>query len=90
MLSMALGSKTTAEGAFIHHTQVLRRASEGTWAVTVAETTDAGLSSYEQPLGDSPNHGFIDFRGFGRGQIEIKAKLLLDKARHRGRLHPPQ
>ncbi len=89
MLSVALGSKTTPEGAFVHHTQVLKRESVGTWAVSVAETTEAGLRSYEQPLDDSPAHGFIDFRGLGRGQTEAKAKLLLGKARHRGRLYPP-
>lgn len=89
MLSIALGSKTTAEASFAHHTQVLKRESVGTWAVTVAETAEAGLHSYEQPLDDSPAHGFIDFRGIGRGQTEANAKLLLDKARRRGRLHPP-
>lgn len=90
MLSITLGGKTTAEGAFVHHTQGLGRISAGTWAVTVAETAKADLPSYAQPLDDSPDHGFIDFRGFGRGQVEIKAKLLLDKARDRGCLHPPQ
>jgi hypothetical protein len=89
MLSIALGSKTTPEGAFVHHTQVLKRESVGTWAVTVAETTEADLRSCEQPLDDSPAHGFIDFRGLGRGQTEARAKLLLGKARDRGRLHPP-
>ncbi|MGH2853373.1 MAG: hypothetical protein ACRDLF_04175 [Solirubrobacteraceae bacterium] len=89
MLSIALGSKTTPEGAFAHHTQVLQRESVGTWGVSVAQATDAGLRSYEQPLDDSPAHGFIDFRGLARGQTEAKAKLLLGKARHRGRLYPP-
>ncbi len=88
MLSVSLGSKITPEASFVHHTQVLRRASAGVWAVTVAETTEAELLSYAQPLDDSPAHGFIDFRGLGRGQIEVKAKLLLGKARDRGCLHP--
>jgi hypothetical protein len=89
MLSVALGSKTTPEGSYAHHTQELGQASAGTWAVTVHETTGAGLCSYAQPLEDSPAHGFIDFREFSRGQTETKAKLLLGRARARGRLHPP-
>lgn len=89
MLSIALGSETTAEGAFLHHTQKLGKASVGAWAVTVQETTRAGLSSYPQPLADSPAHGFIDFRELSRRQAETKAKLLLGSARARGRLHPP-
>lgn len=90
MLSIALGSKTTAEGAFIHHTEVLECKSEGTWGVTGSEVMEVGLNSYAQPLAESPAHGFIDFRGLGRAQIEVKAKLLLDKARRRGRLYPPR
>lgn len=89
MLSIALGSKTTPEGVFNHHTQVLKLQSAGTWAVTVAEVAGAGLSSYEQPRDDSPDHGFIDFRELGRGQTERSAKLLLANARERGCLHCP-
>lgn len=88
MLSVALGSKITPEGSFAHHAQVLRRESAGVWAVTVAETTETELPSYEQPLDDSPAHGFIDFCGLSRGQIEAKAKFLLGKARARGCLYP--
>ena len=38
-LSVALGSLTTPEGAYVHHTLVLKLQSAGTWAVTVAEAT---------------------------------------------------
>jgi hypothetical protein len=89
MLSIALGSRTTPEGAFLHHTQALKLGSAGSWAVTVAETKDARLDSYTQPLPESPDHGFIDFRGLARGQVEVRAKLLLSKAHIRGRLYPP-
>jgi hypothetical protein len=88
MLSVALGSMTTPEQAFVHHTQILKRKSEGTWAVTVVESSEAGLDSYAQPLIDNSAHGFIDFCGLGRGQMEAKAKILLHMARQRGRLHP--
>ena len=89
MLSVALGSKTSAEGAFNHYVQVLKLKSAGTWAVTVGEVTGAGLTSQAQPLDDNPDHGFIDFRGRGRGEIERSAKMLLSKARDRGCMHSP-
>jgi hypothetical protein len=38
MLSIALGSQTTAEDAFLHHTQVLKLASGGTWALLWARS----------------------------------------------------
>lgn len=89
MLSVALGSKTSPKGAFDYHTQVLGLKSAGTWAVTVGEVTDAGLSSHAQPLDASPDHGFIDFRDRGRGEIERGAKVLLARARSRGCLYSP-
>lgn len=89
MLSIALGSKTTDEGAFLHHTQVLKLASGGTWAVTVGDVAAMELSSFEQPLENSPAHGFIDFRDLGRRAMESKAKLLLAKARERGCVYQP-
>lgn len=57
MLSIALGTKTTAEDAFLHHTQALELASGGTWAVTVGEVAAVELSGFEQPLEDSRAHG---------------------------------
>ena len=89
MLSIALGSKTTAHDALTHHTQVLKLASGGTWAVTVGEVAEVALSAFEQPLEESPAHGFIDFRGLGRGATESRAKLLLAKSRARGCMHRP-
>lgn len=89
MLSVALGSKSTAEEAFLHHTEVLNLASGGTWAVTVGEVSAAELNSFEQPLPGSPAHGYIDFRDLGRGAMEAKAKLLLAQARDRGCVYKP-
>jgi hypothetical protein len=89
MLSIALGSKTTAEDAWLQHTQVLMLASGGTWAVTVGDVAEVDLSSYAQPLDENAAHGFIDFRGLGRGAAESKAKLLLAKTRARGCMHQP-
>jgi len=84
MLSIALGSKSSGEEAFIHHTRVLNLASGGTWAVTVGEASAVDLRSFEQPLENSPAHGFLDFRGLSRGAAESKAKLLRIKASERG------
>lgn len=89
MLSVALGSKTTAENAFLHHTQVLNLASGGTWAVTAGEVAAVELDCFEQPLENNHAHGFIDFRNLGRKPMEAKAKVLLAKARERGCLYQP-
>ncbi len=89
MLSIAVGTKTTAEKAFLHHAQVLKLASGGTWAVTVGEVAAVELSSFEQPLENSRAHGFIDFRAHGRRAMESKAKLLVAKARDRGCMYQP-
>ncbi len=89
MLSIALGSKTTAQDAYLHHTETLHLMSAGTWAVTVGEVADVDLSSSGDPLEDSPAHGFIDFRGLVRKDIEAKAKILVANARDRGCLYRP-
>jgi hypothetical protein len=87
-LSIALGSKTTAEGAFLHHVDVLGFASTGTWAITVGEASDAGRNAFEEPLDDDPAHGFVDFQGLTRGAAERAAKILVARACVRGCLHP--
>lgn len=87
-LSVARGELTTEIDAFVHHTEVLGLASAGTWAVTVEEATAADRESYGEPTEDDPAHGFLDFRGLGRGPAERSAKILLASARQRGCLHP--
>lgn len=87
-LSVALGSLTTPQGAYVHHTVALKLQSAGTWALTVGEARQASLQSFAQPLADSPAHGFIDFKGLSRKEAERRSKLLVSKARARGRLHP--
>lgn len=89
MLSIALASKIAPEDAYLHHTKDLGLASEGTWGVTVGEAAATGRASFAQPLPDSPAHGFIDFRGLSRKHAEVAAKVLLARARERGRLYPP-
>jgi hypothetical protein len=43
MLSVARGALTTAEAAFVRHTECLKLSSAGTWAVTVGECAELGL-----------------------------------------------
>ncbi len=54
------------------------------WRVAALE-----LSSFEQPLENSPAHGYIDFRDLSRGAMESRAKLLVAKARDRGCMYQP-
>lgn len=86
---MVATSPSRASGSVTQMTDVLNLASGGTWGVSVGEVDDVGLSSFDQPLGDSPAHGFIDFDDLGRGAIESKAKLLRARARARGCLYRP-
>jgi hypothetical protein len=89
MLSISLGSKVSAKGAYRHHTEDLGLTSAGTWAVTVSEATAAGLESFAQPLDESPAHGYVDFRELSRSAIEKAAKILVANARDRGCLYDP-
>jgi hypothetical protein len=89
MLSIACGSETNAHSAFAHHTETLGLASGGTWALSVAEVGEVGLSAFAQPLSDNPAHGYIDFRGTGSSAAERKAKQLRVKARERGCMYQP-
>ena len=88
-LSVALESKTDAEGAYRHHVEVLGLASVGTWAITVGEADEAQRASFPEPLKNDPAHGFVDFRGLTRGAAEKASKILLARANVRGCLYSP-
>ena len=93
-LSVARGSKTTADATFDHHTRVCGRKSDGTWAVTVAECASLDLPARPDPLTAPPEpfadpaHAIIDYTGLSNGQVESKAQILAREATHRGRLWP--
>lgn len=87
-LSIARGSRATAEAAFKHYRAVQKFSSEGTWAVTVGEVNDVGLECFDEDDPDLLAHGFIDFRGLGRKDAKRKGVLLAARARERGRLFP--
>jgi hypothetical protein len=89
MLSVALASLTTAEGAFYCHTQVLGLASGGTWGVSVGEASALELDCLPDPTEADPAHGVVDFSGLGRKAAEAKARVLRAKALARGCLHQP-
>jgi hypothetical protein len=90
MMSIARGSKTTAELAHEHYTRVLGLDSVGTWGLLVAEVeATSPLRAREAELPDDPAHGFVDFRDLPRKVCERLAKILLARAVERGRLHPP-
>ena len=81
-------SLTTAEAAYKHYTVIQRKESAGTWGITVGEALAAELNSFDAQMDDVPAHGFVDFRELGRRQAEKKGKLLVARARDRGRLYP--
>lgn len=89
-LSVARGSLTSPQAAFDHHTQQMRLASAGTWAVTVAECRTEELRAYPDPLTSTPRvaadlaHAFIDFTGLSNSRIEAKAVRLARHAVERG------
>lgn len=88
-LSIARGSLTTAEAAFKNYTTVQQFDSAGSWGISVGEVlTAAELNCLGAPLDGDQAHGFVDFRGLARRQAEKKGKLLVARARQRGRLHP--
>jgi hypothetical protein len=87
-LSIYLGSQISPEDAYKHYTTVEGLKSEGSWGISVGELQQADLNSFPESLGNNQAHGFIDFRGLGRKQCERKGKLLVARARDRGRLHP--
>lgn len=91
-LSTARGAMTTAENAFLHHTNTLSLQTAGTWAVSVdeIEAEPVSLEAYGDPVTEpapDPAHAFIEYPD-DRKLIETKAKLLRAKAGDRGRLHP--
>lgn len=46
------------------------------------------IECYSSPSQRNPNHSHADFSGLTHGQIKRKARILRDRAKSRGRLHP--
>lgn len=95
-VSVARETKTTPEGAYLHHTERLKRASIGTWAVSVGQARAEQFWSYPDPIPPpqdavpDPAHAIIDFSTVSSsGQRRAKALRLARQATDRGRLHPP-
>lgn len=77
------GDLISAEDAWKHYVEELKRKSVGVVAVTVQECTDIQLQAHADPT-DFPQHAVIDFTGFSRSQIERKADSLKQYALARG------
>lgn len=61
----------------------------GTWAVSVGEFAELGLSSYADPLENNSAHVLVDFTTAGNPkQYGILGKAAYSKAILRGRLFP--
>ena len=75
-LSIARGSRTTAEAAYKHYTTVQKFASAGTWAVTVSEANDAGLECFDDDQPDLLAHGIVDFRASAKRRPRGRACFL--------------
>lgn len=90
-VSTSRSSKVTAAGAYEHHVNVARLASEGTWAVSVDEIHAASCRAIDDSDCDgvdTPGHSFIDMRALGRNQRKTARVELATKATARGRQHP--
>lgn len=92
MLSVARGSLSSAEEAFVLYTTRLELASAGVLSVTVAECEGVALKAFPDPLTEpveDPAHAFIDFRPCKTSHIEKLAKRLAAMARDRGWQYQP-
>src|SRR6185369_3439976 len=74
------------------HTECLKLSSAGTWAVTVGECAELGLSARpdevtEGPCPD-PAHAVIDFAALTNSKVEAHGARLARRANDRGRQHP--
>ena len=87
-LSVYNGDMITAEDAWLHYTQELGFISVGVVAVSCDEYAALELPVAPDPE-PFPSHVTINFNGYTRAQIRIKAKVLSILANHRGWLYRP-
>ena len=87
-LSVYDGDQISAADSYKHYTEVLRNASDSVWGITVAEVTEAGLTSASAPLEKFPSHALIDFTDHPGKNFRKLAKKLKVFALARGCLFP--
>lgn len=85
-LSMYHGDMISAENAFIHYKLQLGLNSCGVLAVEVQECHNEELSTVHDS-DPYPEHCFIDFTNFSKGEIERKSKKITQCATKRGWLY---
>lgn len=86
LLSVYDGDLIAPGRAWDHFTGVLGRNSVGVLAVSVQECHVQQLEVRPDPT-PFPEHAVIDFSGFGKNEVERKAKHLKAHAEARGWLH---
>lgn len=101
-LSGAREEACTAEEAYLHRTEQEKKASRGTWALTVGTVDRMGLQLVDDsanlpaPPESPPGHTFLDLRSVtnadskaAKGERQMLRSRLLLAALRLGRHHPP-
>jgi len=92
-LSTVRSSVLTAAAAQAHHEAVGLKTA-GTWAVTPAESAQAGTRAVDDstspglPTSAPPGHTYLDFRPLSKKGVKDASVALLLAAVARGRQHP--
>jgi hypothetical protein len=86
-LSVDRGSMTTAEEAFVRHTETFNLKSVGVWGLLAGEVMDVDLGTIPDEFDGNHAHCFVDFRGLSKGQCGAKSKILKRQAVARGCLY---
>ena len=87
-LSVYNEEKFTAEKAYEHFTDTMKRQSAGVLGVSCAECAAQSLP-FAEDNDPFDGHAHIDYNGLSKGQIKAKASNLRDAAKGRGWLYQP-
>lgn len=90
-ISTVRAAVATAEAAYRHHCEVLGLEASGTWAITVAEATQANCQIVDDAACDgvdTPGHSFVDMRALSKSARRTARTELAARATARGRMHP--
>ncbi|MDR1109647.1 MAG: hypothetical protein LBP92_02865 [Deltaproteobacteria bacterium] len=89
MLSVYDGTITTPFDSYRHYTQFYHLESIGVWGVDNSEISQIGLTSFPEPLEESPAHAVIDFNSAPPKKWRQLARNLKFFALNRGCLFSP-
>ena len=86
--SVDRGAKTNARAAYEAYLAKGKQTA-GSWCIKVCEFSSVELSSYDDPLDDSPSHALVDYSAHtSSSQLEKISKKVQLFALAYGRLHP--